>query len=228
MHTPPPCAVAPPSRRNAARRGASALLAVLALGCATTEDIHATAEARGQPCVNCHAEAYAAAKSPLHLGAFPETCNQCHTTRSWSPAALPDHHWFSLDGHHGQIACGACHTGDPPRFAGTPTECSGCHLPAYTAAEHPAHVNVLPQTCGDCHGKDAWTPATVKEHPWFVLDGKHLTAPCIGCHTGNPKRFAGTPSDCVACHLADYQRSTFPGHSSFPQTCHDCHDTGGW
>jgi hypothetical protein len=205
------------------------LVAALSLAaCAKTEDIHETEEARNSPCVSCHRSAFASATSPLHAGTFPQTCGTCHTTESWSPAALPDHHWFTLDGRHASTACGSCHTGEPARYAGTPTECVGCHLPDYSAATHPVHVNVLPQTCGGCHSKDAWTPATVTEHPWFALDGQHLKTPCASCHTGNRKRFAGTPTECVGCHLADYQRSTFPGHSQFPQTCHDCHNTGGW
>ena len=207
---------------------ASFVVAAALGACAKTEDIHETPEARNQPCVTCHETAFATVESPLHVGKFPETCDSCHTTSSWSPAALPDHHWFLLDGRHASTPCEKCHTGDPPRYAGTPTDCAGCHLPAYTAATNPVHVGVLPQTCGGCHSKSSWIPATVTEHPWFQLDGKHLTTPCVGCHTGNPKRFTGTPTECVGCHLADYQRSTFPGHSQFPTTCHDCHNTGGW
>ena len=196
--------------------------------CAKTDDIHETREARDKRCVDCHATAFAAASSPLHAGTFPKTCATCHTTESWSPAALPDHHWFVLDGQHASTPCRDCHTGDPPRFAGTPSDCASCHLSSYTAAMHPVHVDVLPQTCGDCHSKDAWVPATVTEHPWFTLDGKHLTTPCVSCHTGDPKRFAGTPNACVGCHLADFQRSTVPGHSQFPQTCQTCHNTKAW
>lgn len=218
----------PSTGRPISLGGLLAACVVLLPACAKTEDIHATAEARDEPCVTCHASAYSLATSPKHAGAFPKTCNSCHTTSSWSPAALPDHHWFALDGRHASTACGGCHTGDPPRYAGTPTECSGCHLSSYQSAMNPVHVGVLPDTCGDCHGKSAWTPATVKEHPWFMLDGKHLTTPCVNCHTGNPKRFAGTPMDCVGCHLDDYNRSTFPGHAMFPKTCKDCHNTGGW
>jgi hypothetical protein len=196
--------------------------------CAKTDDIHATEEARNQPCFSCHASAFASAASPLHAGKFATTCGSCHGTAGWRPAALPDHHWFVLDGQHASAECAGCHTGDPARYAGTPTECAGCHQSSYDSAQHPVHANVLPNTCGDCHSKDAWSPATVTVHPWFTLDGQHLTTPCVSCHTGNPKRFAGTPSACVGCHLADYQASTFPGHAMFPQTCKDCHNTKAW
>lgn len=198
------------------------------MACARTEDIHDTEEARAEPCADCHRAAFLAAVNPQHLGQFQPTCESCHNTSGWTPAALPDHHWFTLDGAHASTPCASCHGGEPSRYAGTPTDCAGCHQSSYDAAKNPVHVGVLPETCGGCHTKDAWIPATVIEHPWFQLDGKHLTTPCASCHTGNPKRFAGTPTDCVGCHLGDYQRSTFPGHDKFPTTCHDCHNTGGW
>jgi hypothetical protein len=270
-------------------------------GCARSEDIHATVEAKSQACVSCHRAALAEAKSPTHMGVFPDSCQSCHTTDRWRPAALPDHHWYALNDKHattpcagchtGQPAryagtptecvgchlssfqnaehpvhvgvlaetcggchstkgwtpatltdhpwfplkdrhaatpCAGCHTGQPARYAGTPTECAGCHLSSFQSAQHPVHVGVLAQTCGGCHSSKAWTPATVTEHPWFPLDGKHLSTPCISCHTGTPRQFAGTSNQCVGCHLADYQRSTFPGHNAFPQTCRDCHNTGAW
>jgi len=208
--------------------GAALCTAALLAGCAKTEDIHETKEAAGQACANCHRAAFAAAASPVHVGQFPDTCNSCHTTNGWSPAALPDHHWFTLDGKHASTSCKGCHTGEPPRYAGTPSDCASCHLPSYTTAMHPVHVNVLPQTCGNCHSREGWTPATVDQHPWFVLDGHHAITPCVSCHTGDPKRFRGTPSTCDACHDADYQRSTFPGHSAFSKDCKACHKTGGW
>jgi len=204
-------------------------LSLVVGACGTkTQDIHETREAKAQTCVSCHRAAYNAATSPQHAGQFAETCESCHSTNVWRPAALPDHHWYPLEGQHAFAPCGGCHTGEPARYAGTPKECASCHLPSYTAAKNPVHVMVVPQTCGGCHSKNAWIPATVTEHPWFALDGKHLTTPCVQCHTGNPKRFAGTAKECVGCHLVDYQQSKFPGHSAFPQTCRDCHNTGAW
>jgi Cytochrome c7 and related cytochrome c len=211
------------------RRNAGWLLVAVFLStCAKTDDIHETAEARGQACASCHLAAYTASLSPAHVGQLPQTCEVCHTTSAWRPAALPEHRWYVLEGRHASATCADCHTGDPPRYAGTPADCAGCHLPAFTTAMNPVHVNVLSQTCEMCHSKNTWIPATVTEHPWFALDGQHLTTPCINCHTGNPKRFAGTPDTCVGCHLVDYQRSTLPGHDQFPLTCRDCHNTGKW
>jgi hypothetical protein len=87
---------------------------------------------------------------------------------------------------------------------------------------------VLPETCGSCHNTRQWTPATVTDHPWYPLDGRHATTSCAGCHTGSPSRYRGTPTECVDCHLADYKKSTYPVHDTLPQTCPDCHNTAGW
>lgn len=64
------------------------------------------------------------------------------------------------------------------------------------------------------------------DHP-FPLLGAHQTAPCTGCH-GDPPVFQGIPTECVACHLDDYESSTFPGHDSFPTDCAACHSNDSW
>jgi hypothetical protein len=202
--------------------------AALVTACSKADDPHETAEARGQPCINCHRSAFAAAANPVHAGALPETCGSCHNTNAWSPATVTDHPWFALRGAHSTAPCAGCHTGNPSRYQGTPTNCVDCHRSAYAGATNPAHVGTFPETCVTCHGTTSWSPATLIEHPWFMLDGKHAITPCASCHTGDPRRFAGTPSDCAGCHLADYQRSTYPGHDHFPKTCRDCHGTAAW
>ena len=106
--------------------------------------------------------------------------------------------------------------------------CTDCHATAYNAATNPPHVNVLAQTCGDCHSTTAWIPATVSTHPWFTLDGAHLATACTHCHAGTPSTFVGVPTVCSGCHLGDYEASTYPGHSTFPKTCADCHTTTSW
>jgi hypothetical protein len=42
--------------------------------------------------------------------------------------------------------------------------------------------------------------------------------------------FSGTPTDCVGCHLDDYQSTTDPNHlaAGFPRDCEVCHDTSRW
>jgi hypothetical protein len=106
--------------------------------------------------------------------------------------------------------------------------CVSCHQAAFAHAANPPHDGVLPTTCESCHNTMEWTPATVTNHPWYPLDGRHRATACSGCHGGSPPRYAGTPQDCVTCHLADYQNSTYPVHDTLPQTCPDCHTTAGF
>ena len=39
-------------------------------------------------------------------------------------------------------------------------------------------------------------------------------------------RVEGTPTDCVGCHLPDFQQTVNPNHSAagFPTNCQICHD----
>lgn len=106
-----------------------------------------------------------------------------------------------------------------------PDECSACHLSDFRGA--PGHVGHKPTKCAVCHTNYAWHP-THTDHPFFPLDGAHAKASCFDCHTGNPPRFGGTPKACVGCHRADYDKSRFPGHSSFPLTCENCHSVTAW
>ena len=105
-------------------------------------------------------------------------------------------------------------------------ECAACHLADYRSVTHPPHAGVKPTKCAVCHASYEWRPSRL-EHA-FPLTGAHAQASCFGCHRGTPAVFEGTPKACVACHRADYDRSTFPGHSRFPLTCDDCHSTSAW
>ena len=51
---------------------------------------------------------------------------------------------------------------------------------------------------------------------------------CAQCHAGG--KFAGTPMDCVGCHLSDFQKATNPNHTAagFPTACVTCHTTTQW
>ncbi|HRD54364.1 MAG TPA: hypothetical protein PKY96_17120, partial [Flavobacteriales bacterium] len=61
----------------------------------------------------------------------------------------------------------------------------------------------------------------------FPLHGAHSTAACIQCHANG---YAGTPTACSACHLADYNATTNPNHASaqFPTDCAACHTESSW
>jgi hypothetical protein len=101
----------------------------------------------------------------------------------------------------------------------------GCHLDDYNATQNPNHQQSGYSTdCERCHGSDAvrWTGATV-DHSTFPLRGKHQAAACTDCHINNV--YAGTPRDCVGCHLDDYNATQNPNHqqAGFPTDCVVCH-----
>ena len=62
-------------------------------------------------------------------------------------------------------------------------------------------------------------PPSTTARPRFPLTGKHQTVACAQCHVGG--KYAGTPTDCYACHQAKYQATKNPNHvaAGFPTTC---------
>jgi hypothetical protein len=58
----------------------------------------------------------------------------------------------------------------------------------------------------------------------FKLTGKHVTADCKSCHTGNT--FKGTPTSCVSCHSEPASHKPHP--KSFGTNCAQCHSTSNW
>ena len=62
----------------------------------------------------------------------------------------------------------------------------------------------------------------------FPLTGAHIGTACIECHSSG---YAGTPTDCAACHQTDYNSSVNPNHQSLgiSTDCMTCHTTDpGW
>jgi hypothetical protein len=203
---------------------------VLTLGLLASATAGLTCQPAGHPvevgsgdCVTCHKQDYDATTSPKHDGEFPVTCGDCHSETSWRPAAYRDHEW-PLEGEHAKAVCSACHTGDPPRYEGTPTACIDCHADDRAEANEPDHSG-FSNDCGECHNPAGWKPAKF-DHEW-PLEGKHATVVCAGCH-GDPPTYEGTPTACVDCHREDYDSSPYPGHSAFATTCQDCHTTTAW
>lgn len=178
-------------------------------------------EGTATDCLGCHADDRARATDPDHA-AFAADCASCHTTIAWQPASF-DHQW-PLEGAHQSATCASCH-GDPPTYSGTATDCIGCHADDRAVARDPDHA-AFSTACADCHTTVAWQPASF-DHLW-PLEGAHASATCGSCHLGNPPVYAGTATDCVGCHRADYDASPYPGHSAFPTTCQSCHSTRGW
>lgn len=182
---------------------------------------HAAGRDDPQPlaCVGCHAADRAQAQ-PDHAN-LPTTCQTCHTTTAWRPAALDDHdRFFPLEGAHAELDCARCHVGE--RYAGTPRECLGCHA-ADRATAVPVH-ETLPPACAECHTQVAWRPSTFG-HETFAITGAHTRIDCQACHADG--RYAGTPRECVGCHAADRDRAR-PDHTGFPEICTACHTDVAW
>lgn len=180
----------------------------------------------GTACIDCHRPEYEGAVNPVHPGLMPTTCNDCHDSTAWRPARYP-HTGFPIEGAHQRAGCTSCH-GAPANYEDPlPSECVGCHREDYDASSYPGH-QAFPTTCQDCHSQDAWVPALATgDHVWFPLEGAHGRATCIACH-GDPPQYGGQPTECVGCHRADYDASTFPGHDGFATTCLDCHGVEAW
>src|ERR1035438_5538695 len=110
-------------------------------------------------------------------------------------------------------------------FAGTSSQCVSCHLTDYNRTTNPNHQTGKFSTgCEGCHTTSSWLGATF-DHSLsaFPLTGAHTAVACAQCHVNGV--FTGTTTDCVGCHLADFQKTTSPNHATagFPQTCATCH-----
>jgi hypothetical protein len=180
-------------------------------------------------CVTCHQADYNGAKNPDHAQAkFTTVCTSCHTLApGWKPANF-DHSKFPLTLGHSVPVCTDCHTGG--NYTSTPTDCYACHVSDFNSAKNPDHVaSGFAKTCLTCHTTNpGWKPATFN-HSKFPLTLGHAGVNCIDCHKGG--NYTTTPTDCYACHKADYDKTTNPGHAklSFATTCTQCHTTNpGW
>ena len=177
-------------------------------------------------CATCHQADLALALNPDHVAqGWVADCDRCHIPTAWTGAAF-NHSAFPLSGAHTSANCADCHVGGV--FAGTPNDCADCHQGEYDATTSPNHASAgFSTSCQDCHGTSIWAGAGFT-HSTFPLTGAHNAANCSDCHVGN--LFAGTPSDCMDCHLPEFNATTNPNHASsgFPTSCQDCHSTTTW
>ena len=160
-------------------------------------------------CYTCHQ------RDDEHKGAYGTDCATCHTTRSWEDVTF-DHNAtrLPLTGKHRNLECQACHVADT--FAGLDPACVSCH------AKDDVHNGQLGTQCEGCHVADGWDRVTFDHaRTRFPLDGAHVEVPCTQCHTDG--RFAGTPTDCVACHQAPADHV-----GVFGDDCASCHTTAKW
>ncbi len=177
-------------------------------------------------CVSCHKADYQRAANPNHAAAgFPTTCETCHkdADNSWQQGTFDHAAVFPLVGRHSTQACASCHAGG--LYRGTARDCAGCHLPEFQKATNPSHILAgFPTTCETCHRATdpSWTGVAFNHSKWPLV-GRHSGPACATCHRGGV--FQGLPTDCVSCHLPQYQATKDPNHATagFPTACQTCH-----
>jgi hypothetical protein len=153
-------------------------------------------------------------------------CGECHNAERWVPVEPKKFEHavtgFVLEGAHFGTQCRSCHASLVFNRVGT--ACADCHKDA--------HRGELGFRCETCHTSRTWTNQremfAVHNRTRFPLLAAHRSVDCARCHAGG--RYAGTPSDCYACHRSDYDRTNNPNHASagFPTRCQDCHSTNAW
>jgi hypothetical protein len=166
-------------------------------------------------------------------GAFRGDCRQCHSSEAWSPAVIGpdfDHAKFGWEllGAHANAPCLLCHL-DLEFATTTGASCADCH--------DDVHFGELGLDCAQCHSTRSFIDRAddVRSHRFtqFPLLGAHATVDCADCHGVAGSRFAGftnTPTECVACHRADFEATTSPPHveAGFPTDCLECHADQTW
>jgi hypothetical protein len=181
----------------------------------------------GTACLDCHTD--------IHKNELGVNCEECHTTQNWEnrQEILKVHNLtqFPLIGVHAVVECEACHMNQQRNeFKNTPVNCEYCHQNLYKESVNPNHQ--LAQFKLDCISCHQPLPTTWKAVKWlhpksFELKGAHKRSDCIECHENV---FKGTSSECISCHLGDYQSAIFPNHgqSGYPEDCLICHNETVW
>jgi hypothetical protein len=178
-------------------------------------------------CGTCHQKDYDRTTAPNHLAAgFPTDCALCHraSDESFTQGRFDHNSTYPLVGVHATAGCAACHGNGV--YQGTPTSCVGCHKADYDRTTAPNHAAAgFPTTCETCHQANApgWTTTTFNHSQYYALVGVHATVACMACHVSGV--YQGTPTSCVGCHKADYDKTTSPNHaaSGFSTQCDTCH-----
>ncbi|GAB4504864.1 MAG: hypothetical protein Fur0043_18590 [Anaerolineales bacterium] len=175
------------------------------------EQCHLNNQFKGTPqdCYSCHKA------NDKHNGQFGTACEACHTPSSWENATF-DHNLaaFKLEGKHVNVACEKCHING--QFKGTPQDCYSCHK---TDDEHNGQFGTA---CESCHNPSSWEGATFDHsRSNFPLTGAHSNVRCEQCHVN--RQFAGTPTQCVACHGDPAWHAGAMGTD-----CAACHSTSAW
>lgn len=205
-------------------------------------------------CVGCHRKAYESVQNPKHAGngadLYPLDCTMCHSDNGFKPS--PWKHSWELTGRHVITPCMSCHTGSPPKYKGTATDCYECHkndADNRAPAKNPNHTT-FPRTCLNCHLMSGWSqgPPLSGLHPeanFPLKTGKHADPRivCLDCHKLEKGLAAGgANTDCVNCHLGSHVSpaidafhlrtpdggtvANYPQGASTTNFCLGCHTRG--
>ncbi len=102
-------------------------------------------------------------------------------------------------------------------------DCASCH-------QDPHRGQMAPRACSECHGEDAWHPASGFDHDRtdFPLDGRHASVDCARCHATETDdvgetwvRYSDTATACADCHQD-------PHRGRLGRDCAACHVTADW
>jgi hypothetical protein len=178
-------------------------------------------------CITCHTD--------IHQQTVGQDCARCHTANNWlvdNISELHQNNGFPLVGAHASASCFDCHVSESDlRFDRIGNDCISCHLDDYNATTQPNHqANGFSTNCSECHDVNLIDWSTDKViHDFFPLTKGHEIMDCARCHTGGT--YQNTPTDCIACHQADFQNAQSPNHvlAGFVTDCKACHTTDpGW
>jgi hypothetical protein len=179
-------------------------------------------------CVGCHQTDFDNTTSPNHTTAhFGTDCVSCHTENAWEPATFDhDAQYFPIysGSHNGEWSeCIDCHT-NTNNFA--EVSCTNCHTNPQTDNDHNgiSGYSYQDQACLACHPTGTSDDAFDHNATNFPLTGEHIGVDCLQCHANG---YAGTSTNCVDCHNADFQGTINPNHNSLniSTDCIACHTT---
>jgi hypothetical protein len=178
-------------------------------------DCHADATYQNAPtaCIDCHAE------DDAHDGRSGQQCDTCHNPKGWSDTSF-DHARdtdFILDGKHGLLTCGDCHSENPFEDE-MDSACVACHL------EEDSHDKHNGAQCDTCHASDDWAKPFFdhdRDTEYHLLGG-HREVACTDCHV-EPIFDASLNTSCDSCHLDDD-----PHDGSLGTQCENCHTEVNW
>ncbi|MDA3818061.1 MAG: hypothetical protein PF486_11840, partial [Prolixibacteraceae bacterium] len=186
-------------------------------------------------CYSCHQQDFEGANNPNHISlGFSQDCNTCHTIQpDWEPAKFIDHDAVSFPIYSGEHkgewnSCSECHTQPNDYSFYTCIECHE-HNQKDMDSEHRGTVGYSynSTSCYACHPTGNEGSSFNHNATAFPLIGEHTTVDCASCHT---QGYAGTPTECDACHNEDFMSAQEPNHvnAGIYLQCQDCHTSSGW